>query len=589
MAITKRDLELAHVQYKAQYGGRKEDYFGLLYLMREFERTADQVAGHVAFGEDVAEGINAFHVDANRRNLYLYRFEWSQQPQSFKEPLTKLASVGMERIFGVTPEAPGRLLSELRDRLHEDQAIIDKVLIHLVFNGTPADAGQSVVLEALGEQIEAKKHLIDNYFEGRNIALSLQFISNETRRPRAGGHTRTTHRYEMALPQFISSETENGEHLDVGFVSVRDLYRMYREMGQRLFERNIRAGLDPDGPTNKKIRAALADVVEAKAPASAFVFNHNGITLAAERLEIKGKSAQITEPRVLNGAQTITSVAKFIETYDFDKAPKDHRNALNAVNVLAKIVTHAEQPFITAVTINTNRQNPVDPANLRASDQIQLELQDKFREELSGLLYERQERLFGSMSEAEMLEQGFDPTLNRAIEIKRLARTLLAAQGEIDRMSRLNEVFEAETQYRACFADRYLNSDSRRILLAYKIQFRLGKVARAIDEAASGYWYVPRAKNLLWALLIQGVLNRSKLESWIETYGVRLKIESEFTEDLISIGVGKVRHIIREAVSEPKYKEQLDGDRLSFLRTKTLYTRCMEIASERCDWTKRGL
>jgi hypothetical protein len=122
----------------------------------------------------------------------------------------------------------------------------------------------------------------------------------------------------LALPQVIASETETGEQLHVGFVGVLDLYKMFREMGQRLFERNIRAGLDPDGPINKKIRAALADVVEGRAPASAFVFNHNGITIAAEQLEIKGERAHITEPRVLNGAETITSLAKFIESYDLE-------------------------------------------------------------------------------------------------------------------------------------------------------------------------------------------------------------------------------------------------------------------------------
>jgi hypothetical protein len=97
--------------------------------------------------------------------------------------------------------------------------------------------------------------------------------------------------------------------------------------------------------------------------------------------------------------------------------------------VLAKIVTRAPQPFITAVTINTNRQNPVEPANLRASDQIQLELQDKFRDELNGLLYERQESLFASLSEQEMTELGFDPGQSRAIEIKRLAKTSSLRKG----------------------------------------------------------------------------------------------------------------------------------------------------------------
>jgi hypothetical protein len=53
--------------------------------------------------------------------------------------------------------------------------------------------------------------------------------------------------------------------------------------------------------------------------------------------------------------------------------------------------------------------------------------------------------------------------------------------------------------------------------------------------------------------------------------------------------VDKVRHVIREAVAEPKYKDQLDEERLSFLRTKALYTRCMEVAEERCGWTRQGL
>jgi hypothetical protein len=314
--------------------------------------------------------------------------------------------------------------------------------------------------------------------------------------------------------------------------------------------------------------------------------DHQGSTLYAE---VHGECSALEYPySVLNGAQTITSLAKFIESYDPEKAPAEHGNRLDAVRVLAKIVTHAPQPFITAVTINTNRQNPVDPANLRASDQIQLELQDKFRDELSGLLYERQEKLFESLSEEEMMEQGFDPSQNRAIELKRLARTFLAAQGEVDRMSRLNDMFETESQYRACFAEKYLKSDARRILLAYKIQYRLGKVAREIDEAAKGYWYVPRAKNLLWTLLVQGVLNHRQLPAWLEAYGTTISVETDFTQELVSLGVQKVRHVIREAVSEQRYKEQLDDLRLSFLRTKALYTLCMEVAERRYEWTSRG-
>ena len=153
MGITKHDLDQAFAQHKAQYAGGREDYFALLYMAREFEKIPEQLANHVAFGEDVPEGINAFHVDANRRNLYLFQFQWSGQHQAFKEPLRRLAREGMERIFGLVPEVPGRLLAELRDRLHEDQAVIDKVLVHFVYNGDPTDADQSAALDALREDL----------------------------------------------------------------------------------------------------------------------------------------------------------------------------------------------------------------------------------------------------------------------------------------------------------------------------------------------------------------------------------------------------------------------------------------------------
>ena len=124
MGITNSELDEAYLQHKEKYGGRRDDYFALLYLTREFDKLPDQVARHIAFGKDATEGINAFHVDPGRRNLYLFQFQWSAQAQAFKEPLRRLAREGMERIFGPAPETPGLLLAELRDRLHEDLSLI---------------------------------------------------------------------------------------------------------------------------------------------------------------------------------------------------------------------------------------------------------------------------------------------------------------------------------------------------------------------------------------------------------------------------------------------------------------------------------
>jgi hypothetical protein len=59
---------------------------------------------------------------------------------------------------------------------------------------------------------------------------------------------------------------------------------------------------------------------------------------------------------------------------------------------------------MTAVTIN-NRQNPVKPWNLHANDMMQLELQDKFGDEL-GIYYQRPENVFANLSNEDLEELG---------------------------------------------------------------------------------------------------------------------------------------------------------------------------------------
>src|SRR5690606_27801838 len=143
---------------------------------------------------------------------------------------------------------------------------------------------------------------------------------------------------------------------------------------------------------------------------------------------------------------------------------------LDRIKVLGKVICAAEDDFVSNVTICNNRQNPVEPWNLRANDLIQLEFQDKFRNEL-GLYYERQEGAFDYLSEDDLDELGIE-SASKALQIKKLAQTFLAVQGEIDKMSRLRQIFENETVYKNTFRHSYLKADAQKIILAYKAQLR---------------------------------------------------------------------------------------------------------------------
>ena len=60
-----------------------------------------------------------------------------------------------------------------------------------------------------------------------------------------------------------------------------------------------------------------------------------------------------------------------------------------------------------------------------------------------------------------------------------------------------------------------LHVDSRYIVLCYKVQWRLTKLAREIEQKAiNKYWFISRARHLLWALLCQGILNDQRLNEF---------------------------------------------------------------------------
>ena len=358
-------------------------------------------------------------------------------------------------------------------------------------------------------------------------------------------------------------------------------------------ERNIRAGLSSDRAPNRAIRSALSDIVlkESLEP-EIFTFNHNGVTLAVQDIgpgETEG-TARIVEPRLLNGAQTLTSVEKFLQDNDGNPGLEKSKNRLNRIRVLTKIV-HSTGPgapkFVTEVTIYNNKQNKVDAWNLRANDQVQLDFQDKFRDDL-GIYYERQEATFENFRESDLEEMGI--TQQKAIEMKRLAYTFLASQGEIDRMSRLGDVFENTRLYDDTFRSSYLDSKTEKIVLAYKVQFRLGTLLdEIIERGQNKYGFVTNARYLVWALVIQGLLNREDVQTTCEEYGKDLSVPASLTSTLRDLASKKVRFIIGRAVQGKEYQELLEKEKFGFLRTKSMFQSCMDIAYRREGWTKRFL
>ena len=587
MKISDQTIDQIFSDYRKTYGGVRNDYFAPAYLATEHQIDIDQALLQTTFGGG-DYGFDAFHFDPATGNLYLYQFKWSEDATLFKDCYRRMIDAGFDRIFtGSYQDAKqNQALLQIKSLLMEKKALVNGVFVRFVFKGDPKDAENSSVLSKLQEDLESKKYLIDGFF-GREVNLVIDYRSS---RGHIGGvvvQTRT-HSYSINLGDEIQKHGPNGELLHIGSVKLCDLNSMFEEMRQRLFDRNIRSGLTGDESPNRAIIRSLKEIVlDEKSDPSVFFFNHNGVTMFAQKFERANGEYKVTEPRVLNGAQTISSFNSFLKKYADHPKLRTNRDRLERVEVPCRVLTKASDDFVISVTVNNNRQNPVKPWALRANDMIQLLLADKFQQDLR-IYYERQENAFHNFTDEDLERMEIEQ--QKAIELRRLASTFLIADGEVDKASRLPEVFDDEKSYAAVFGKFRLTADSRKILLCYKVQFRLRKLTDEIESKGyQKYWFARRARNLTWALVCQGMLNDPDLEEFAEKYGTNMSVEAGFMEWMRAIAVNKVRLLLSDLVSADPYRQRMEEERYDFLRTRAAYDFCMERAYKKWKWVGEKL
>jgi hypothetical protein len=587
--ITQRQIDQAFSDLRSTNGGVREDYFGLLYLEDEYEVPRAKALNQVAFGGH-DYGFDGFHFDAQKRNLYLFQFKWSESHAQFKGSLQRLIEDGVERIF-VSPnkdDSKNQLMMQLRACLLENRAVIDQVFFWFVFTGDPEEAQRSPVLEKLSEDLENKKYLIDQFFGDRDVRLVVEFRSAKGRiggLPTIGQNTV----FKLPLTNVLALDGPDGQTMHVSLMRLADLHHMHVELGPRFFDRNIRYGLGDNGAVNRALSKALRQIViDQSEDSGVFAFDHNGITLYAERLEEGDGHWRLTSPRLLNGAQTVTTVTAFLAANKDNPKLASGQNALENIRVLCRVITNAEQKFVTRVTINNNRQNPVEPWNLHANDMIQLELQEKFRADL-GIFYARQENAFDQLSAEDLEDYGIKED-SKAIQMLKLTQTFLLTDGLLSRLSEMRRVFEDDKVYEQVFRSARLKADSRHMVMCYKIQFKLRRLANEIEQKGqSKYWFVARARYLLWALLCQGLLNHDKLEKLADDHGTSLSLPADYREHLTWLATARVRPLLADLMHDKDYAAKVQEDNLSFLRSDKAFEKCMENAHKKWRWVHKKL
>jgi len=584
MAVTGAKIASAFKELKSRHGGVQNDYFGLVYLEEEMSLPREEAVEQIAFGPHES-GIDAYHIDERKKTLHLFVFRHQRAHDNFREAYDRLLGGGLEQLFG-DAAARDLLVSRLKRKLQNDPVSIDRVQFQFVFLGDPAEAERSTVLEKLREDLENKQYLINAFFGGRRVTMAVVYHSATGRSSETRVHQ--THRFEVDVEEVLQARGPDHEAMHVGFIRLWDLYQMHKTMGDRFFERNIRYGMPETSPANRAMQRAFKQIlVDGTLDASRFLFDHNGVTFSCERFARTGGGLiEILEPRLLNGTQTITTISRFLADHEDDKEIRRIKDRLKNVRVLAKVISECVDSFVVSVTINNNRQTPIQPWNLRANDMIQLQLQDQFRK--LGIYYERQERAFEGHTAEELEELGI--VESKAIGLLKLAQTFLASEGEIDKMRSMRTAFEDDKVYDLMFHAGRLSVDPRHIVLCYKLQERLARITREIVERGMHkYAFLPKARLLLYALMCQAVLNNEELEKWAGEHGSDMVISADWSKTMYELASAKCRPVLSELIALPKYAEKVMQERYDFLRTHAAFKESMRIAEQRHGWSMKKL
>ena len=158
-------------------------------------------------------------------------------------------------------------------------------------------------------------------------------------------------------------------------------------------------------------------------------------------------------------------------------------------------------------------------------------------------------------------------------------------------MSNLPDVFEIQKQYEETFRKSYLDADAQKIVLTYKVYLAISSPMHHVEDLMAEKWSTPirRGRNLIWALIIQGMLNDPHLSDLLEQYGRDLAVPWEFRDYLRKLAGSKVKKILFHILSHKDYTERLEQEKYDFLRSKETFHRCMDYAYKEFHWTKKSL
>lgn len=319
-------------------------------------------------------------------------------------------------------------VSVFRDVYLELASQHPKLKITYVY-ATKGDA--TTINQKVINQSETLKEKTHEYFNGSTVEVDFvgarELIDS----------SRLEKSYTLQL-KFIENYISRAENNYVILASLKDYYKFVTyendDLRKYIFTFNVRDYQGKNVAVNKDIKATLESDEKVD-----FWWLNNGITILSSKASIAGKTISLDDVQIVNGLQTTNTIYNFIRSQNNKKNEEDILKEDRAV--LIKIVVTDDPKTRDWVIKATNFQTPIQPASLKATDPIQLDIENFFL--ANEWFYDRRKNYYKNTGKQ----------ADRIISISYLAQSVMAIvyhDPDIAR-SRPSSIINKENDYKRIF------------------------------------------------------------------------------------------------------------------------------------------
>ena len=261
-------------------------------------------------------------------------------------------------------------------------------------------------------------------------------------------------------------KTEASASLGLAYIPLFNLVKLYWEMGDRLFNKNVRLTLIPYKDSKARVvnpmEKTLSAICSGEIPPEIFTFYHIGITLSTKtEIHKTGGEYELEDPSIINGCQTVTIASRYLKNLEEKKDRQGIEN-FKKIRVVAKVVVGANDSDLREITNSNNRQNPIEDWQLYCNEEIHMLIEEKFKS--LGVFYERQKGKFELIKNDPDQMKDYPNTKMNYIKIPEFGQVVALCRNRIQLAAKPAEIFSTPDNHSQIFNNDLLGNSENFIL-----------------------------------------------------------------------------------------------------------------------------